>query len=244
MSGRGSPIDRAYRRRVSPKGLVSFEVRVKETDLWIAAKVDLTREAVEQVLLLRRQLEAYIRDHPEFLDSLTPLPPDPLAPPLVRQMLRASQLTSVGPMAAVAGAISEGVGRALLRYSPEVIVENGGDIFMKSSCPRTVMIYAGDSPLSMKVGLEIPAGEALGVCTSSGTVGHSLSFGRADAVCVVSSDCALADAAATALANQVKGPKDIPAALDRARGIPGVEGVVIIVDEHLGVWGRFPIREV
>lgn len=244
LSEKSSPAERRYRNLVSPRGLVPFEVRVKETDLWIAAERDLSKEATEEVLVLRKQIETYIAHHPKFLHSLSPLPLDPLAPPVVREMLEAARKASVGPMAAVAGAISQRVGRHLLKFSTEVIVENGGDIFIKSSTPRRVMLYAGDSPLSMKVALEIPPGEGIGVCTSSATVGHSLSFGRADAVCVVSPDCALADAVATALANRVRGPRDIPQVLEQARRIPGVEGVVVILGRYLGAWGRYPLKEV
>ncbi len=119
-------------------------------------------------------------------------------------MAAAAQTAGVGPMAAVAGAIAECVGRELLEFSPEVIVENGGDIFLKVSHRRTVGIFAGDSPLTGRIGIQIEARDTpLGVCTSSGTVGHSLSFGRADAVVVLAPAAALADAAATAIGNRV-----------------------------------------
>ncbi len=111
------------------------------------------------------------------------------------------------------------------RYSPEVIVENGGDIFLKTSQAATVALYAGNSPLSLKVGILLAAAMTpLGVCTSSGTVGHSLSLGRADAACVLAADTALADAAATALGNRVKVPDDIPAALEWLSNTPGYFG--------------------
>lgn len=237
--------ERSYRRRVSPRGLVPFEVRVKETDLWILATRDLSQEALEEVLRLRHQLEGYIDSHPAFLSSYSPLPDDPLAPSVVRQMLAAALKTGVGPMAAVAGAIAEGVGSRLLQRSPEVVVENGGDVFIKARRPLRVAIYAGDSPLSMRIGLEIaPERTPLGVCTSSATVGHSESFGRADAVCVVARSCALADAAATALGNRVKGEEDLEGALEAAKGIEGVEAVVIVLRDKLALWGDHPLVEV
>ena len=237
--------ERSYRRRVSPRGLVPFEVRAKETDLWILAIQDLSQEALEEVLRLRHQLEGYIEGHPAFLNSYSPLPDDPMAPPVVRQMLAAALKTGVGPMAAVAGAIAEGVGSRLLQRSPEVVVENGGDVFIKALRTLRVAIYAGDSPLSMKIGLEIvPERTPLGVCTSSATIGHSESFGRADAVCVVARSCALADAAATALGNRVKGEEDLQEALEAARGIEGVEAVVIVLGEKLALWGDHPLVEV
>jgi ApbE superfamily uncharacterized protein (UPF0280 family) len=153
-------------------------------------------------------------------------------------MTAAGQTTGVGPMAAVAGAIAEAVGQALGRYSGEVIVENGGDIFMVLSEPVTIGLYAGQSPLSMRMGLRLESdGKPLAVCTSSGTVGHSLSSGRADAVCIVARQCALADAAATAVANRIINPRAIPEAIRFARSIGGIEGVVAICDDRIGLWG-------
>ena len=110
-------------------------------------------------------------------------------------MIFAAQAAGVGPMAAVAGALAEQVGQRLLKSTSEVIIENGGDIFIGARQILTVGVYAGGSPLSLKLGLRIdPAKGIRGICTSSGTVGHSLSFGKADAVCVLSDSCALADA--------------------------------------------------
>lgn len=235
---------RFYRELVNPQGLTGFQVRVKETDLWIAAEKDLSKEAFECVLRLRAQIEAYVKRHPEFLHSLSPLPFDPLAPPLVRLMLKAAEKTGVGPMAAVAGAISECLGKYLLKYSRELIIENGGDIFLQTLKERNVLLYAGNSPLSLKVGVRIPPNTTIGICTSSGTVGHSLSFGRADAVCVFSPSSALADAAATALGNLVRSSKDVPYVLKKAKEIEGVEGIVIIIGETLGVWGKYEIKRV
>jgi ApbE superfamily uncharacterized protein (UPF0280 family) len=142
-------------------------------------------------------------------------------------------------MAAVAGVIAHYVGRDIAGYTDTVTVENGGDIFIHNPMGETTVgIFAGSSPLSHKVSLKIH-GDAtpLCVCTSSGTVGHSLSFGQADAVCVVSKSGALADAAATAIGNMVKGKGEISYALDSGSRIEGVLGIVIIVNDRLGAWG-------
>jgi ApbE superfamily uncharacterized protein (UPF0280 family) len=220
-------------------GLVGFQVVVKETDLWVLAVRDLSREVWEVVLQERRQLEAYITAHPEFLSTLTPWPEDPFAPPLVRQMLEAARVAGVGPMAAVAGAIAARVGRGLESLSDEIIVENGGDIYLKVASPATVALFAGQSPLSQRVGLKIdPELSPLGVCTSSGTVGHSLSFGRADAACILAPSAALADAVATGLGNRVQNAGDIGAALKWAAQVPEILGAVVIVGDKLGAWGR------
>jgi ApbE superfamily uncharacterized protein (UPF0280 family) len=145
----------------------------------------------------------------------------------------------VGPMAAVAGAIAEWVSKDLLKLSREVIIENGGDIYLTTSQERTIGIYAGSSPLSLKIGIVIrPEETPLGVCTSSGIVGPSLSFGKADAVCILSKSAALADAAATAVGNILQEKKDVERGLERGREIEGVLGTLIIMGEKMGVWGN------
>ena len=191
-------------------GLTGFRVAVKETDLWVLAARDFSAEVREIVIQERQQLEAYIAGHPGFLTTLVPWPADPFAPLVVREMIEAAAAAGVGPMAAVAGALAARVGRQLAPLSPEVIVENGGDIFLAIQQPATVALFAGRSPLSHRVGLNLdPSLSPLGVCTSSASVGHSLSLGRADAACVLAGSAALADAAATALGNRVQGPDTI-----------------------------------
>ncbi len=230
---------RTYRTRMARAGLTGFRVMVKETDLWVLAARDFSQEVRELVIQERQQLEAYIAGHPGFLTTLAPWPPDPFAPPVVREMIAAGAAAGVGPMAAVAGALAARVGRHLAGLSPEVIVENGGDIFLALTQPATVALWAGKSPLSRRVGLKIdPALSPLGVCTSSATVGHSLSLGRADAACVLAASAALADAAATALGNRVQTPDDIAPALEWLASLPDLLGAVVIVGDKLGAWGR------
>jgi ApbE superfamily uncharacterized protein (UPF0280 family) len=231
--------ERTYRRLVKSDDLVAFEVVVKETDLLIRARKDLSKEARESVLRYRHQLEAYIRLHPMFRTSLVPLEEDAFAPEIARTMIQASREAGVGPMAAVAGAVAEAVGRDLSQISDEVIVENGGDIYLSTAKERTVGLYAGRSPLSLKVGVLVgPETSPLGICTSSGTVGPSLSFGKADAVCVLSDSAALADAAATSIGNVVRDENDIERGLRRGREIEGVWGIVIVGGDKMGVWGN------
>ena len=230
---------RTYRNLVKTDDLVKFEVIVKETDLLVRAESDLSKETRDSVLKYRHQLETYIAMNPGFQQSLIPLTDDPYAPEIVKQMIQTSQWAGVGPMATVAGAMADWVSKDLLQFSKEVIVENGGDIYLASSKERTIGIYAGDSPLSLKIGIVISPDETpLGVCTSSGTVGPSLSFGKANAVCILSKSAALADAAATAVGNVVKGRNDVSLGLGRAREIEGVLGTLIVVEDKMGVWGK------
>lgn len=235
---------RTYRNWVKTDDLAKFEVIVKETDLLVRAERDLSKETRELVLKYRHQLETYIAMNPQFQKSLLPLMDDSYAPEIVREMIRASQLARVGPMAAVAGAMAEMISKDLLKLSKEVIVENGGDIYLATSRERTIGIYAGDSPLSFKMGIVIsPEETPLGVCTSSGTVGPSLSFGKADAVCILSKSAVLADAAATAVGNVVKEKKDIELGLERGTEIGGVLGTLIIVEEKMGLWGNIKLTQ-
>ncbi|MBM4332119.1 MAG: UPF0280 family protein [Deltaproteobacteria bacterium] len=230
--------ERSYRNLLLDEDLVSFQVKVKETDLYIRTTQDLKKSARQSVIRYRYQLEQYMAHHPDFFRSMVPLAVDEFAPPIVKEMIRAAQLAGVGPMAAVAGAMAEYVGRELLQESPQVIVENGGDIFLFSPKEIRVGIFANTSPLNFRVGLRIPAAaQGWGVCTSSGTVGPSISLGRADAVCVVSPSAALADAAATAVGNVVCSSSDLSRGLSKAKTIQGLTGAVIIIGDKLGAWG-------
>jgi len=234
---------RTYRNWVNNQDLVSFDVVVEETDCRISAAVNLHSKALKSVLKHRAALKKYISTHPLFLTSLEPVEVGPDAPLIIKAMAEAARKASVGPMAAVAGAVAQFVGEDLSRYSPEIIVENGGDIYLKSLKDRLIGIFAGSSPLNGKLGLEIAAQSTpVGISTSSGTVGHSLSFGKADAVVVVADNAVISDAVATAVGNLVCTPSDIPGSIDHARNISGVRGVIIIKDESLGVWGDIKLR--
>jgi ApbE superfamily uncharacterized protein (UPF0280 family) len=148
-------------------------------------------------------------------------------------------------MASVAGAIAEFVGNELLTSSPEIIIENGGDIFLRSLKKRLIGIHAGKSPFTGKIGMEINGTDTpLGICTSSGTVGHSLSFGKADAVIVLASSATLADAAATAIGNLVKQPTDVSIGTEFASGIDGLKGVIILKNDKLGLWGEVELSTI
>ena len=230
--------ERIYRSLVNKENLISYNVKIAESDLLISSDSNLSRSAEKSLMQHRHFLETYIKNHPEFRTSLLPLPDDHLAPPIVRDMIARSKVCGVGPMASVAGAVSEFVGYDLLGSTENLIIENGGDIFLRSKKKLTVAIYAGESTLSYKVNLVIKQEEIpLGICTSSATVGPSLNFGKADAVCVISKSATLADAAASAVGNRVKSKKDIKIALDYGINIPNVQGIVIIIGNDMGAIG-------
>jgi hypothetical protein len=234
--------ERFYRNRVKSQDLVTFEVRVKETDLLVSAEQRLEKETRDLVFESRHQIESYIQTHADFLTALDPYPEDPYAPPLVKEMIERTREAGVGPMASVAGAIAEYVGRHLLQKTNQVIVENGGDLFIKTGRPVTVSIFAGTSPLSEKIGLAIPPElMPLGVASSSGTVGHSLSLGKADVGCILSPSAALADAAATALCNRIQGSKDLSGMEEWAKGVKGILGALVILGDKMATWGKIEL---
>jgi len=231
--------ERTYRLLINKDNLTSYNVNITESDLFISSDTNLADEATKSLIKQRNSLEAYIKNHPEFRSSLLPLPEDNLAPQIIREMLSKSKICGVGPMAAVAGAVSEFVGYDLLDKTENLIIENGGDIFLRSKINLTVSIYAGESALSYKVNILVkPEETPLGICTSSATVGPSLSFGKADAVCVISQSATLADAAASSIGNRVKNNKYIKTALDYGIKIPGVKGIIIICQSDMGAIGE------
>ena len=116
-------------------------------------------------------------------------------------------------------------------------------MYMNSKRTRDVCIFAGDSVFSEDIKIKIESQYMpIGVCTSSGTVGHSMSFGSADAVAVLSKSAVFADAAATAIANMVETEEDVESILNFSKKIHNLNGVIIIKNNTLGAWGDFCIE--
>ena len=229
----------SYRALHTAADLKYYRIRVEETDLHIGTRGEFRAEALALTIRARHMVEEAIAARPRFATTLSPLEPHGSEPPLILEMLQAGKDAAVGPMAAVAGAIAAFVGRGLRELSPCGIVENGGDLFLWGDTPRTVAVFAGSSPLSGLIGLRVvPGPEGCSVCTSSGTVGHSLSLGQADAAVILSDSAALADAAATALGNFCPDSAEPEEALDRAMAIPGVKGALVILGETLAMKGQ------
>jgi len=240
---------RSYRRPLDLGNRYSFEVRVEESDLWISAvKPDLEPLAYDHLLHYRKSLSVFLQRHPDWRESLVPVVAAdyPLAPPLARQMMTASEIAGVGPMAAVAGALAEAVGRDLLALSPEVVVENGGDIFLAGRSEYCLAVFAATSPLSGRIGIKVsaPVNFSCGVCTSSARVGHSLSFGRADALTIVADNAALADAVATAMANRVQEKADLARVVESALALGGISGAVAVMGDDLAAGGDLELIDI
>jgi uncharacterized protein len=240
---------RGYRGRMGAR-FRSFSVSYKESDLWIGVDPPSFSSGMEDFVAtrarrLRLELEAYIVRRPEFLSSLAPMAADPDAPALARAMLAAAEAAGVGPMAAVAGAVAESVGAALRAEfgCREVLVENGGDLWLSFVEDIDVSVFAGDSPLSERVGVSIsPNFSPLGLCTSSGTIGPSLSLGKADAAMVACADAAAADAWATRIGNAVSAAEDIEAALGIAEGRDELLSLLVIKGDRMGLRGKLPLK--
>ncbi|MFH1645034.1 MAG: UPF0280 family protein [Candidatus Omnitrophota bacterium] len=236
---------RIYRRYSNPEDLTTFRIVEGESDLFIAAEKDLSHQTAEYLNRLRSDLDSYIYTRPEFKESLEPIDFDEKAPQIVKNMLICSSKVGVGPMASVAGAIAGLLGEHLLQYSSQIIIENGGDIYISSDKKRRLCVYAGKSCFSERIAIEIgPEDTPCGICTSSGTVGHSHSFGKADAVVVISRNADLADAAATQICNKVKIDSDIEKAIDWGKGIDGLNAILIVLKNRIGVWGNIKLVDI
>ncbi|MEP5681252.1 MAG: UPF0280 family protein [Anderseniella sp.] len=236
----------AYRSRYHASELKRVSLCEEQSNLVVATTNDAKAAAEKSLLANRRELKSHIANNPDFLTSLVPVALDQPSdcPEIVRRMTDASAKADVGPMAAVAGAIADVVGRSLLSNNTEVIIENGGDIFCRVSKKRVVGIYTQNSAQSIPLGIVVrPEDGVQGICTSAGRNGGSLSFGMADACCIVADTAALADATATAAGNLVKSTADMDAALEFAMSIKGVRGAIIIAKDRIGARGDIEVQE-
>ena len=231
-----------YRSVIAANDLVRSRVVVKETDLLVLSERDI-RDLVRDIVLTQRdRLEQYIGGSPSFRASLLPMVVSDTAPGIVKAMASAGHAARVGPMAAVAGAVCDAVAAGVGDGVRELILENGGDLYVATARERIVGIFTGKEVRGGAIGLRVaPERTPIGICTSSGRIGHSLSLGDSAAATVVARSCALADAAATAVGNRVRGSQGVREGLAAARDIPGVLGVVVVRDGQLGAWGDVEI---
>lgn len=238
--------ERTYRSRFSDDERRWFCVKFLESDLWIGVDSGSYRASMEadtyaMLVELRRSMDAYLLMDPAYKAALTPYDAGLEAPNILKEMSRVSHKTGIGPMSAVAGAVAEKVAEFL--GTQEVIVENGGDIYAQAASDMDISVFAGQSPLSEKIGLHIPAADfPLGICTSSGTVGPSLSLGRADAVMIVCKDVMLADSYATAMANRIKTVNDLQSVIDRISDLPDILGAIAVKDDRMAITGCYELR--
>lgn len=241
---------RTYRSQFNVARFQSFEVKYLETDLWIGIDTASFKEEMQTVAAgkteeLRKKLDSYIETEPFFKKSLKPFSPSEAAPSEAKEMAAATEIAGVGPMASVAGLFAREVGETLLQNFSieEMVIENGGDIFALLKSELVLSVFAGESPLSERIGLVIPAETGkIGICTSAGTVGPSLSFGKADAVVVICKDAVLADAFATGFGNKVKSPNDVEKVINQSEKYPEILSMLIICEDKVGIRGEYEIR--
>jgi ApbE superfamily uncharacterized protein (UPF0280 family) len=190
------------------------------------------------ILAARQVLEAYIARDPFFAATFDPYVPDSDERLIIR-MADATRKAGVGPMAAVAGSIAWAGVEAMMEAGAKFgVIDNGGDIALIADRAVRVGVHAGGAALSNRVAFVVPPQEKiLGICTSSATVGPSISFGIADAVTIFSHDVALADAWATAVCNEIR-PSD-QSVLDRVDPVE-VSGIFAIMGETVVRWGELP----
>lgn len=234
---------RFYRDWMECEDLNRFQVVIDTSDLFILCENRIAKESAKRALREARcAIERYIDMHPIFLNSLVPISVEADAPQIVQTMAEAAESWGVGPMAAVAGAIAELVGKRVGRGGGDVIVENGGDVWARANRRLTFAMYAGeDSPFKDKIAFTVEAKEGVGVCTSSGKVGPSLSFGSADAVVAIAADAAFADAAATSIANCVRKREDVDVVIEETKNRGDLIGVIACLGDRLGIWGDIEI---
>ncbi|HOD92340.1 MAG TPA: UPF0280 family protein [Clostridia bacterium] len=231
---------RDYRKSFSNE-LKWYNVCVEETDLMIGTDENYSKQVLKIVRTLRHDIYAAIEKNQEFFTSLVPIEYEK-AEGVAKIMVEAAKLAGVGPFAAVAGAINDMLADKLSDQSKQIFIENGGDIYIKSDKDRKIGIFAGKSVLSNKFAIEIPKEIfPVGICTSSATVGHSFSMGKADAAVVICKTSAVADAFATALCNRIKNIEDIAFALEWVNSFEEVIGAVAIMDDKIGAIGNIKL---
>lgn len=243
-------VNRTYRNHFRKDRWTYFTAIYKETDLCIGIDKnswhpDIPGFCNQYIRNLRTEMDQWLIKHPGYAQALVPYATPASAPQIFQEMAAVAQKSGIGPMSAVAGAVAEKVGQALKKQfgSREIIVENGGDIYADIAEDLDISVFAGTSPLSEKTGLHIESAFApLGICTSSGTIGPSLSFGKADAVMIVCRDVKAADTYATAFANKIQTAEDIPDCINQIRQQHDILAAIAIKDEKIGICGQFELK--
>ncbi|WP_223290212.1 UPF0280 family protein [Nitratidesulfovibrio sp. SRB-5] len=253
---------RGYRKRTArhPDEVV-FQVVVEETDLWVTARAglsglsgqpgqpgqpvqpDLPDRIAAYVTELRGQIKAWMLLAPDFRTSLVPVPTPASAPEVARRMAHGADIAGVGPFAAVAGTVAQMVAERFAPVSPDIIVENGGDIYICSQRDRVVGLLPDPASGEM-IGVVVKASDCpVSLCSSSATIGHSLSLGVGDIAAVRARDASLADAAATLFGNMLQGPDDVARVTERAAAMAhlGIEGVYAQCGGRVGIWGNMEL---
>lgn len=233
--------ERSYRLFHKPG--FNLELSYRESDIYLSCNKPVDEVKVKDLVKkYYSEVEEYAMCHPQFFASLSPLAVDENAAPIIKDMLGASGLSGIGPFSAVAGAIAWYVGKEILTYCGEVILENGGDLFLKTKEDKRIGLYAGKDFekgfITIKVkGRDYP----FGIASSSSKIGPSLNFGRADLVTVIASTSILADTFATAFSNKIKKPQDVKKIIEEAKKCSFIEGIAVVFENKITLWGALEL---
>lgn len=227
-----------YRKNISVAGKYCYRLRYKYSDIYITSDSDISGKISEPVIRFYSQLEKVILKDRGFAESLSPVNIHNDYPPLIKEMCSYTSIFNVGPMAAVAGAVCESIAGNIKDDCSFLMIENGGDVYIKSSTRVSAALFTGSKYFPENLNILIdPLDTPCGLCSSSGIMGHSLSLGRSDLVTVMSGTTIAADAAATAIANSINSKPDVDRALEKYRHYSQVKGLIILKDDRLAIWG-------
>ena len=220
---------------------VRTRFEVGETAVTVGAEEAYIDAGISGIMRAREAVRRQISEDQFFLTTFEPYCPDGAADGTVKAMCEAAEAAGVGPMATVAGAIGQAAVDAMVECgSQHCWVDNGGDIALRLSTPVTVEVFSlpGSDTL---YGFEVdPSDGVRGICSSSGTIGHSISLGQCDLSTVLADSAILADAYATAVANGVRGRDDLETCFDRFRASPGFIGGMVVFGDDVAMCGDFP----
>ena len=216
---------------------------VGETAVTVISEEEYVAAAEHAIFEARERILRKISEDPFFLTTYDPYPVSDDDDELIKRMCQASELAGVGPMAGVAGAVAVfAVERMVEEGADYAIVENGGDIAMKIDRDITVGVFQDDEKFR-DLAFRIPKRDGIfGICSSSGKIGPSVSFGSSGISTVFSDDVILADACATALGNMIRDGdgKEMSKALETIGRIEGVDGCAAISNGLYAVFGKVP----
>ena len=235
--------ERFYRGQILSK--FKLEVSFNESDLLVCTDKKIDKCFVESILKkYYDQIKEYVKENPIFMNSLFPLDDNISSPDIIKKMMESSRVSGIGPFSSVAGAIAFYVGNEILEICDEVIIENGGDIFLKINEDKHLGIYLGERFKIKNVILRIRKKNcSFGIASSSAVIGHSLNFGNADVVTVIAKDVVIADGLATSLSNKIKKENDIKMIIEQAKSIPELNGIFIAFDDKMFLWGDLEMAD-
>jgi len=231
-----------YRKYISVREKFCYRLKYRYTDLLVTSDKEIGNEIKQPLVSFYNDIEKVIASDEDFSKSLGPVKPLHSYPPVIKEMCRAAGVFGVGPMAAVAGAVCDSIAESVSRICDFLMIENGGDVYIKSSHPVSAGLFSSSRHFPQSLNITINPGHTpCGICSSSGVMGHSLSMGKSDLVTVMSHSTAMADAAATAIANSVTEKTDVDRALHYYKDNKYIKGLVIIKDDRLAVWGALQL---